>query len=175
MPAGNAMTVLTKLRMTICILCFSPLVVAAGQENSPTVRIKVAGSGSTVLSAQSPGGKASVTIHTAIVDDACMKTCPLSRALADIGKKPISLAEELVISIGGKPVAVPSSVYDDLYHIEWASLSYEKGTFKLHVKGREYLVCIYFDSKNGIKRMTVYDDVAAQLVEDAHYYQAILK
>ena len=30
-------------------------------------------------------------------------------------------------------------------------------------------------SGNGVKRMTVYDDVAAQLVEDAHYYQAVLK
>jgi len=175
MPAGNAMMTLTKLRMTISMLCLGPLVLAAAQESSPTTQIKVDRSGRTVLSAQSPTGKASVTIQTAVVDEACVKACPLSRALADVTKKPIWLAEELVISIGGKPVAVPSSVYDDLYNVEWASLSYEKGAFKLRVKGREYLASIYFDSRNGIKRMTVYDDVAAQLVEDAHYYQAVFK
>lgn len=163
-------------RSANAIICFSLSIFASAQGNSRAVHSKIPEIGTAAISAVSPKGKATVTIQTIVVEGDCQKACPTTRFLTETGAKRASVVQSLAISVAGEPIAVPPFVYSGLFNVQWASLNYKNGTFNLEInEGTDrYLIHIYFDTKNGISRMTVYDYMAAKLVENAHFYQAVL-
>lgn len=125
---------------------------------------KIVRQGATVVNAMSPKGKVSVTIHTAIFDRSCACPCLMTRVLSELNVKEnvaeISVIQQLEISVGGKSIAVPSSVYEDLWDPHEASLSVERGAFVLKVLGADgayaYFIRAFFDS-DGVHRVLSYD------------------
>lgn len=140
-------------------------------------RTKVQNSGNTVLTAVSPSGKAIVAIQTRVIEGGCQKACPTTAFLSEAGAERASVVRRLSLSFAGKSIGVPPFVYSGLFNIQWASLEYRDGDFDLALSEgtHEYLVHIYFDAHDGIKRMTIYDEQAAQMVEDATIHQAVFE
>ena len=147
------------------------------EKNSAPDRTRIPKSGKTLLSAMSPKGKANVTIETVTIEGSCLKACPTASFMTESGADDASVVQHLSISIDDKLIAVPPSVYSGLFNIMWASVNYKNDSFDLTInEGVDlYLVHIYFSSRYGITRMTVYDYVTAKVVEDARFYQAVIK
>lgn len=145
--------------------------VAAGQT-------KIEESGSTVISATSPKGKASVTIHTARLEGECASTCPASRSWKEWGAEEVSVVQAMDFSINGHPLAVPTSVFATLRDMGQGSLRFEKGSFVLEISGGDgafsYFVRIYFDA-SGINRRIGYSSLSPDTpLEDTRYYHVVL-
>lgn len=122
-------------------------------------QVKIARSGSTEVSATIEKNRATVTIHTTIVNQDCTCSCPAKAALKEMNLKEMSVIEDMAIAINGKSVFVGNSVYDHLFEPHWASLRSEKGNFVLKIVGLDaansYFVRIYFD-RDGVSRLLTY-------------------
>jgi hypothetical protein len=178
MLAGGPMTKERALRVCfISLWLWLLLTVGAAGQDTPNTRKSVPKAGSTVLTAISPKGKASVTIGTAAIEGECLKASAAAGFLTESGAQDASVVPHLSISIAGKPIAVPPAVYSGLFNPMWASLSYKEGIFDLSInEGVDlYLVHIYFTASDGVTRMTVYDYVGAKIVEEARFHQVVLK
>jgi hypothetical protein len=115
---------------------------------------KIVRSGSTILSATSPEGRANVTIHTAVFRNSCACSCRVVwveeelNLLKELGLGEIDIVRGLRISVGGKRITVPGAVYEELFDPHEASLRFEKGNFVLRVDGADaaysYFVRLYF-------------------------------
>jgi len=142
-------------------------------------QVKIARSGTTVVSATSPKGKAQVTIHTTIFDRSCVCSCPAAWALKELNVKEISVIEAFEISIDGKPLVVPDSVYDGLFDPHEASLRFENGSFVLLINGLDasnsYFVRIYFNCEGVDRFMTYWAIVPDRPSSDTHYFPLVLK
>lgn len=145
---------------------------SAQSRNASTPQHSVSASGTTVVSTGFSKGRATVTIETGKIDPAA---CPATRFLTETGDQPVSVVHNLRISVAGSPVAVPPAVYSGLFGLQSASLRYAKGVFILELSGGIGDYHIYFDAKNGVTRMTVYDFQASKMVEDAHFFQAVFE
>jgi hypothetical protein len=88
-----------------------------------------------------------------------------------------SVVPHLSITVGGKAVFVPLSVYSRLSNIEWASLSYKDGTFDLGIdeNGDLSLIHIYFGAHGGVTRLTQYDPGSGAKTEDARFFYETLR
>jgi hypothetical protein len=164
--------------LTVLVLGWSLFIcVKPAEGNSSIGRTKVPDSGNVVLTARAPKAKAIVTIQTVAVEGSCRKVCPTTGFLTERGAEQASVVQTLSVSIDGEKIGVPSFVYSGLFDIQWASLSYKNGIFDLAIQEgtHDYMVHIYFDRRNGIYRMRVYDEMTAQLVEDARFFQASME
>jgi hypothetical protein len=140
---------------------------------------KIVRSGTTGVSAMSPKGSANITIHTTIFDRSCACACPTARVLDELNIKETSVIPALEISVAGKPIVVPTSVYDGLFDPREASLRFEKGIFILRIDGADaaysYFVRVYFDG-DGVKRLVTYSSlVPDKPTGDTHYFHVALK
>ena len=172
------MTIRTAIRLTIAFFWMGLFIRAGVTEGTTGIgRTRVSKAGSTVLSVMSPKGKAEVTIHTVVVEGECLKSCPAVNLSKDYGAEEASVVQHLSISIAGKPISVPPAAYSGLFNVMWASVSYKSEVFDLTInEGVDlYLIHLYFDVRNGIIRMTVYDYLARKIVEDARFYPATIE
>lgn len=140
---------------------------------------KIARSGTTVLKSRSPIGEVTLSIHTSIFDRSCACSCPAAWALKELKVKDIIIIEGLEISVEGKPVPVPDSVYDHLFNPHEASVQFKNGSFVLRIDGMDasnsYFVRIFFD-RNGVSRMLTYWGlVPDKPMSDTRFYNVQLE
>lgn len=140
-------------------------------------RTRIPKSGSTVLSAGSSKSKADVTIQTVTVGGNCLSASPAVNSSKDYGAEEGIVVQRMSMSVSGKPIAVPTAAYSGLFNIMWASLTYNGDMFDLTInEGVDlYLIHIYFSARSGVTRMTVYDYLARERVEDAHFYPTVIE
>jgi hypothetical protein len=127
----------------------------------------------------SPKGRTNITIHKTIFDRSCACACPTARILNELNVKETSIIQALEISVAGKPIAVPASVYDGLFDPREVSLRVERGMFILRIDGADaaysYFVRVYFDG-DGVNRLVTYSSlVPDQPTGDTHYFHVVLK
>jgi hypothetical protein len=139
----------------------------------------VARSGTTNLDAASPNGRVLVVIETTIFDGACSFSCPAESALKELNAKQLSVVQALKISIDGKPVIAPHSVYDHLFEPHEATLLPSEKGFVLRIDGMDasnsYFVRIYFD-RHGVHRFVTYwGEAPDKPTSDTRYYSVELK
>ena len=140
---------------------------------------KIVRSGSTVVSAMSPKGRGSIIVHTTIFDRGCVCSCPAARMLEELNIKEVAVVQGLEISVDGKPIAVPLSVYDELFDPRQISLRFDKGSFVLRIDGGDaaysYFTRVYFDG-SGVNRLLAYSSlVPDKPTGDLHYFHVALK
>jgi hypothetical protein len=127
----------------------------------------------------SPKGKANITIRTAIFDRSCACSCPAAWALKESNLQEISIIQGLEISVGGKSIASPDSVYDHLFDPHEASLRFENGSFVLRIDGEDasnsYFVRVYFDREGVNRFVTYWSLVPDKPTSDTHYFHVELK
>jgi len=90
-----------------------------------------------------------------------------------------TLIQNLEISVHGKTIFVPRSVFADLIDPRVASIKFQKGDFVLAIAGADgaesYSVHVYFDTTK-VKRRMVYSSLTPSIVaEDTHYRLTVLK
>jgi hypothetical protein len=166
------------IRVVFLMFSLFSLICSGTKDEHPALgRVKVQDSGNAVVTAVSPSGKAIVGIRTSVIEGGCQKACPTTAFLSEAGSERASVVRRLSLSIAGEPIGVPPFVYSGLFNIQWASLEYRGSNFDLALSEgpHEYLVHIYFDARDGITRMTIYDEQAAQMVEDATIHQAVFE
>jgi hypothetical protein len=140
----------------------------------------IAPSGYTMLTANTPQEKVSVSFRTGKLDGTCAGASPLGWLLKAYGVKELTVVQDLQISIAGKSIGViPGSVYAFLVDPREASLQFEKGSFVLRVDGgdasRSYFERAYFD-QNGVNRLMSYGSNAPdQPSVDARFYRVTVK
>jgi hypothetical protein len=141
-------------------------------------RTNILKSGKTVLTIMSPRGKAEVTIETVQVKGECFDASPSGNFMKEFGDTDEgSVVPHLSVTVGGKAIFVPRSVYSRLSNVKWASLSYKDGTFDLAIdeSGDLSLVHIYFGAHGGVTRLTQYDPGSGAKTEDARFYYQTLR
>lgn len=134
----------------------------------------IAKSGPTSVRVRSAGKDIDIAFHTARVERN-------SDAFPSIESdtKAVTLVQKLEISIGGKSIFVPRSVFADLLDPRKASIQFEKGDFVLKIAGADgaesYFVNVYFDMAK-VKRRMLYSALTPSIVaEDTHYRLTVLK
>jgi hypothetical protein len=129
----------------------------------------IAQSGSTSVSTVFERKTASVTIHTVRIENS-------SSAFPDIedwGVKAVTIVRRMEISVDGKSLFIPRSVFADLLDPRLASVKFEKGDFVLVITGADgaesYIVRVYFGATR-VKRRRVYSSLTPESVaEDTRY------
>ena len=123
----------------------------AGTCQAAPQEVKISKSGETSLRAEVSGRKIQINFLTTILK----KSDPgFPLILSDYDE--VSVVRKISIEVDGNPLAVPWSVYADLFNLRGAELASESGIFRLVTGGAggadTYSVHIYFDSKRVIKR-----------------------
>jgi hypothetical protein len=140
---------LTLMGAVIQIPCL-----AAGSHHTAITR-----AGITVVQGGSKTQKVIVKIYTTLFRSNCPCPCPAALALKETGLNAISIIKNLEISVDGRAITVPTSVYDRLFEPHWASLHVENGNFVLRIEGMDaadsYFVRIYFD-RESVSRVVDY-------------------
>jgi hypothetical protein len=132
-------------------------------------------SGALTVSANSPQGKAVVTITTATLENQCAKACPTTnRWIEDVGENTASVVQKMEISVRGKTVGVPISVYASLLEPSTATLKFDKGSFILEIHGADggeaYFALIYFNASE-ISQLKLYaSEFPAHPTQITRYY-----
>ncbi len=173
-PKGDAMRLKTRILFAGCLLILglhTSAAVADGQT-------KIDESGSTVITATSPKGRASVTIQTARLEGECASACAASRSWKERGAEEVNVVQSMDFSVDGHPLAVPTSVFATLSDLGRASLRFEKGSFVLEITTGDgalsSFVRIYFDA-TGINRQIGYSSLSPDTpLEDTRYYHVVL-
>ncbi len=134
----------------------------------------LAKSGVTSVHAKSSNKEIDVVFHTVRVE----KTSDTFPGI-DWEAKAVTLAQMLEISVQGKRVFVPRSVFADLIDPRVASIKAQKGDFVLTIAGADgaeaYSVNVYFDATK-VKRRTLSSALTPSVIaEDTHYRLTILK
>lgn len=157
------------------------MMAAGAQSRAITARrpdVSIARSGVTTLGLVSPRGNVKVVIRTAMFSSACKCSCPAAWALGELHLKELSVTRSLKISVGGKSIFVPDSVYDHLFEPHQAALRYERGTFILRIDGMDasdsYFVRVYFDDNAVNRFVTYWSLVPDRPTSDTHYFRVEL-
>ena len=170
-------TLKSTLALIALLWVSSSVSIGASDATAPS-RTNLPKSGKTVLTVMSPKGKAEVTIETVQIKGECFDASPSVNFLKEFGDSDEgSVVPHLSVTVGGKAISVPQSVYARLFDIMWASLSYKDGTFDLTInEGVDLLlVHIYFGARGGVTRLTVYDYVSHTQAEDARFHYGTLR
>src|SRR5580700_8918534 len=119
-----------RLRLSLLLVVLSHVIfprIARGQ--TEIARSAIAPSGSTVLGARSPKGRENIVINTAKLDSTCAGSSPVGWMIREYKLKELVIISDLRVSIDGKPIVVPPSVYALLSNPVEATLQFEKGGF----------------------------------------------
>jgi competence protein ComGC len=138
-------------------------------------KVTISLSGNTALKSASKNRVASVTIRTLKVETDRGGT---SVSHAQSGKL-VTVIKQLDITINGQQIFVPRSVFADLIEPRYASLRLEHDVFMLSIEGADgvnsYIVYVYFDGNNIIRRVVYSALVPDKPVEETHYWLRVLK
>ncbi|MCC6544305.1 MAG: hypothetical protein IT392_07360 [Nitrospirae bacterium] len=143
--------------------------------NNVQGQTKITESGSTSISASSKKVKVNVTINTVRIDD--VEKLPW---VWPIDHKTLTVIRNLDISINGRVLFVPRSVFVDLIDPAEASIRFIEGdTAVLTINGGDgansYFVRVYFDSRK-VKRKMLYDTLfPKEPMQDTQYWIRVLK
>ena len=139
------------------MLVFTPLPSAA--QGNATVQVN----GQTVLSAGSNRANASITIDT-----------DSEKAPAEVNR-----IRSLAISVNGKELFVPRSVYADLEDPREASLGVRRKGFMLTILGGDasnsYSVCVDFDARKVSRRVVSSALTPGRISEETRYRLNVLR
>lgn len=142
--------------------------------------VSIIGVGSTTLSAESPQGKATVTIRTVKEFDArCAGLCAGSRPLEPLENTNVSSIAKIEVSTGGHSEEMMPSIYMAASERAFASLAFDQGSFVLNLEVRgadgagHLLWKCFFDGK-GVERISVYDPQdPREPLSDMHFHPAV--
>lgn len=145
---------------------------------SPSVadeRSTINRSGDTLLTAVWKKREATVTIRTAKLETDRHSEIPSNRS----NDKAIAVIRELSISVDGRQVFVPRSVFADLIDPREAKIGFEIGGFVLSIGGGDgadsYVLHVYFDGKKITRRALYSSLVPDKAMEETRYWLRVLK
>jgi hypothetical protein len=134
----------------------------------------IAKSGITSIHTKSSNDEIDAVFHTVRIE----KTCDAFPSI-EWEAKAVTLVQKLEISVQGKRLFVPRSVFADLIDPRVASIKSEKEDLVLTIAGADgaesYFVHVYFDTTK-VKRRTLYSALTPSVIaEDTHYRLTVLK
>lgn len=102
-------------------------------------------------------------------------SCPASRVWVAWGAKQVAVVQEMDISVNGRAVGVPLSVYASLFEPEDAALRFDGRNFVLRINGADggeaYFTLIHFDLE-GVNQLSVYDaEFPGHPTQVTHFYR----
>jgi hypothetical protein len=134
----------------------------------------IANSGTSTVRATVEGKEIIGVIHTIRID----RNSDAFPSI-DWDAKAVTVVRKLELSVGGKRIFVPRSVFTDLLDPRSASIRSQKGAFILTIAGGDgaesYFVHIHFDTTN-VTRRTLYSSLTPSTpTADTHYRLTVLK
>jgi hypothetical protein len=140
----------------------------------------VAPSGKTLIAATSTKTKVQALLTTRQVDirEADRERTDIPATSCTYSSFPCSVVDHLSITVKGKRVIVPRSVYLDLADINFAEITIEKAKYTLHLAGGDasesYRVTIEFDA-NRVRTKRVYSGEGNGLLQETVYHLVEVK
>jgi hypothetical protein len=136
-------------------------------------------SGDTSLAIQYAGSKVQVTISTHEVQNGTpSKPVKPKHSACTMSRMPCSVVDEISVTINGKPLFVPRSVYCDLADLGSASLKASGRGWSLTLVGGDasesYQLVVDFSSQS-INHRTLTALEAGEKTQETNYYQVVLE
>jgi hypothetical protein len=163
-----------RFRLFMLLLASSWSFLPTTHANAAQEEVAIAPSGNTVVGAVFKKKTVDVTIRTVRIESS---NSAFPWGLKNVGFREITIVQSLEISVDGKHIWVPRSVFGDLFNPLKASVGFEKGLFVLTINGGDasesYFIRVYFDDKK-VSLMETYSSLDNALTSDTRYYYPVL-
>jgi hypothetical protein len=114
-----------------------------------------------------------VTTHEVSIEEADRDNADIAIASCTYSRFPCSVVDNLSITVKGKKIVVPHSVFLDLADINTAEIRITKNKYSVRLEGGDasesYIAVIEFDDKR-VKAKRVYSGEANALLQKTVYY-----
>jgi hypothetical protein len=165
-----------RLRLFSMMYCLALLITVPLSFASAQQGTLVAASGETTLAIGSASSGVRVTISTHEVQNGTpSKPVIPKHSACTMSRHPCSVVDAIAVSLKGKALFVPRSVFCDLADVNTASLKAAASGWVLTLVGGDasesYGLAIEFDAQH-ISRRTFTDGESGQKLQETKYYQA---
>jgi hypothetical protein len=155
------------------------LLIATALPVSAQKEVTVDSTGDTSLAIQSGSSKVRVTISTHEVQNGTpSKPVKPKHSSCTMSRMPCSVVDQISVTVSGKPLFVPRSVYCDLADLGGASLKASGRGWSLTLVGGDasesYQLVVDFNSQS-INHRTLTALEAGEKTQETNYYQVVLE